>query len=164
MKFLISAILLFFALTQINCKKNPTTPSNYFMTMKIDNKDYSFNDSLVATKQSGQPVLQIFASGKTNGQLQLLFSDFTTGTYIVTNDVTVQKVIYQFTINAIVGYTNNVPIIQMLLRPNPTVANPISLTITNSTNIYVEGTFNGILSNGASSSTITNGQFKIPFK
>lgn len=53
----------------------------------------------------------------------------------------------------------------MLLKPTPAVANPISMTITNVNNTYVEGTFSGTLSNGSTATaTITNGQFKVPFR
>jgi hypothetical protein len=164
-KLLITAIVFFVTTLFFSCKKNTNSANNYYIKMKIDNKDFSFSDSLYATKQLSSPELIIFGYSKTQGQLQWLFSDFSSGTYFDTYDTSVKKVIYQFTINAIVKYYNNAPVIEQLLRPNPTVSNPISMTITNVNSNYVEGTFNGTLSNGSTAtSNITNGQFKIPFK
>jgi hypothetical protein len=159
-----SAFLFFSILSLFGCKKDSGS-DGYYMTMLIDNKAFSFSDSLVATKQSGQPRLQIFAHGKDNGEAQLLFSDFSNGTYTDTYDTTVQKVIYQFTINAVIGYNNGAPVIQMFLRPGPnSVSNPISLTISNVTSSYVEGSFGGAVSNGATTAVISKGRFKVPFK
>ena len=160
---ILSGVTLMSILFFFSCKKD-TNAQNYFIKMKIDNKDYSFSDSLFATKQSGAPKLAIFGYSKTQGQLQWLFSDFSTGAYIDTYDTSIKKVVYQFTINAIVAYYNNAPVIQMLLRPNPSAPNPISLTITSVNSQYIEGSFSGSLSNMAGISTITNGQFKVPFK
>jgi hypothetical protein len=163
-KIFISTIYVLSILIFYSCKKDTKSQNNYYIIMDIDNKPFSFNDSLFAAKQSVAPELTIYAYSKTSGQLQLLFSDFSTGTYIDTNDPSIKKIIYQFTVNAIIGYNNGSPIIKMLLRPNPTTPNPITMSITNVTGTYVEGIFSGTLSNGTATSIITNGQFRIPFK
>jgi len=164
-KILTSTWLLISVLTFYSCKKDNDSQSNYYLNMNIDNKSFSFSDSLFATKQSIAPQLTIFAYSKASGQLQWLFSDYSAGSYLNTYDTTIKKIIYQFTINAIVGQANNGTYIQTLLRPNPNVLNPISMTITNVNATFMEGTFSGALYNGTvTNSTITNGQFRIPFK
>ena len=162
---LFSIITILSAALFFGCRKDAGPSGNNFIKMKIGNKDFSFSDSLFATKHSSAPKLAIFGYSKTQGQLQWLFSDFSKGTYFDTYDTSVEKVIYQFTINATVDYYNNTPVIEMLLRPSPSVSNAITMTITNVSDNYVEGTFSGILSNGSTStSNITNGQFRVPFK
>ena len=164
-KRLFSIIAILSTALFLGCKKDADPSGGNFIKMKIDNKDFSFSDSLFATKQSSAPKLAIFGYSKAQGQLQCLVSDFSKGTYFDTYDTSIKKVIYQFTINATVDYYNNTPVIEMLLRPSPSVSNAITMTITNVSDNYVEGTFSGILSNGSiTNSNITNGQFRVPFK
>jgi hypothetical protein len=162
-KHFISTIALLSILLLHSCKKDANDSNGYYIKMKINNNDFSFNDSLFAAK--APPELTIYGYSKTQGQLGWLFSDFSVGTYLDTYDTSIKKVIYQFTINAIVDYYNNAPVLYTLLRPNPAVSNPISMTITNVNETYVEGTFSGTLSGGpTATTTITNGQFKVPFR
>lgn len=145
------------------CKKGNIITGN-FIKMKIDNKDFSFSDSLFAIKQSSQPRLIIYGYSKTQGQMQWNFSDYSGGNYIDTYDTSSKRVM-QFTVIATVAYNNTNPIFETLLRPNPTVPNAITLTITGVNDKYVEGFFSGLLINsGTSTSNITNGQFRVPFK
>lgn len=163
-KLLFAIIVFVIAILFCGCKKGHIITGN-FIKMKIDNKDFSFSDSLFAIKQTNQPKLTIFGYSKTQGQMQWLFSDFSSGRYIDTYDTSVKQAIYQFTINATVDYYNNAPVWQMLLRPNPSVSNAIVLTITAVNDNYVEGFFSGVLNNSATvTSNITNGQFRVPFK
>src|SRR5437016_2358920 len=125
-KRFIAAVFIISILLFSNCSKDGSPTNHYYITMKIDNKDFSFSDSLFAVKQLGQPKLTIFGSSKTQGSTEWLFSDTLIGTYIVRYG-TIKQVIFQFTINAFIGQFHATSIM-----PDPTiVSNPISMTITN---------------------------------
>src|SRR5947207_7723463 len=130
-KRLLAAVLIISMLLFSNRRKDGSSTNHYYITMKIDNKDFSFSDSLFAIKQPGPPKLIIFGFSKTQGQTEWYFSDTSIGTYIDSYDTTIKQVIYQFTINAFIGQSY-----ATLIRPDPTiVSNPISMTITNVNNI-----------------------------
>ena len=137
------------------------------MTMKIDGKVYSFNDSLYAIQQNVSPELTLYASGKTSGNLQLLLAGTAAGTYSAAADAPMQQAIYQCTVHAISGSANYQPLYNILLKPGVNVTNPFQLTITSVTSTSVSGNFHGQLSIWRSSglfANITDGNFDIPFK
>ena len=161
-KIILSSFCIFTILSLASCKKD--SAENYYFSMKIDNQQFSFNDTVRAQKTSSQPALLIEAISNTKGIFRGLFSAYATGQYINTTDNSAPRIIYQFTINAVVAYNNNNPVYIQLLRPDPSVNNSISMTISNVNDTYVEGTFSGVLFNGSSLSNISEGRFKVPFK
>jgi hypothetical protein len=160
--FLLLTSILFTVLLFTGCKKDPV--NRYYFTLQIDGRKFNFSDSLSAYKQAGQPVLVLNAYSKTEGHFQGLFSDYITGSYITSDDGTINKRIFQFTINAVMMYNNNVPVYQTFLRPAPSVQNPVAMTITGENSEFVEGNFQGMVSNGSSLSGIYEGSFRIPFR
>ena len=161
-RIILFSFCIFALLTLAACKKD--SPENYYFTMKIDNQQFSFSDTVRAQKTTSQPALLVEAVSKTQGIFRGLFSASTTGQYINTEDNSAPRIIYQFTINAIVAYNNNNPVYLQLLRPSPSVNNSISMTISKVTNTYMEGTFSGFLTNGSTLNTISEGRFKVPFQ
>lgn len=152
------------------CKKDNTpidnVPANYYMQMRIDNKDISLNDSFIAVRTSGVDPFQMFALGINVGASQIRLSNSSVGTYIDTHDFSIKRYITQFTVNVLPH--NPLPYGVTFYRPDPGHVNAINLKITAVNRTYVEGNFSGVLyryinSTDSVFTTVTDGKFRVPF-
>jgi hypothetical protein len=167
-KYLTASIVIFSMLLVTGCKKDVS--SDYYLTMKIDNKPVSFSEFLIASQTysynsgSAHRGLVIEAYNKNSGKVYISLRGFSTGGYIDTDDSTSPNMVVLFRILIGVGYDGTIVRVQTFDIPKPASrSHPFNLIITKIAETYVEGTFDGVLVSGSTTQTISNGRFRVRY-